>query len=179
LGIVGILLGYLYTAPPVRLVHRGLGEVAVALGFGPLIVLGSYYVQTGRFSLEAFFASLPVALLIAAVLYINEFPDRQWDTRAGKMTLVARMSVKRAITGYELIIAATYLSIIGGVLLRLLPWPTLIALITIPLAWKAIKGLRRNHSLPYRLIPSNANTVFTHLYTGLLLFAGYVVAGLL
>jgi 1,4-dihydroxy-2-naphthoate octaprenyltransferase len=62
--------------------------------------------------------------------------------------------------------------------LGILPWPTLIALGTVPLAWKAGKGLQKNHSLPYRLIPSNAYTVFTHLYTGLLLFAGYVAAGL-
>ncbi len=178
-GVIGFLLGYLYTASPVRLAHRGLGELAVALGFGPLIVVGSYYVQTGRLSSEAFIGSLPVALLIAAVLYINEFPDRPWDTRAGKLTLVARMPIQTAIKGYQLIIAATYLIVIISAVLGAIPWPTLIALITIPMAWKAIKGLQKNHSHPYRLIPANANTVFTHLYTGLLLFAGYVMAGLL
>lgn len=178
-GITGLLLGYLYTAPPVRLAHRGWGELAVAVGFGPLIVVGAYYMQTARFSFEAFIASLPVALLIAAVLYINEFPDRIWDMRAGKLTLVARLPLKTAITGYQVLVAATYLLILGSVAAGVMPWPTLMALVTIPLAWKAIRGLRKNHSLPYRLIPSNANTIFAHLYTGLLLFAGYVVAGLL
>lgn len=178
-GLIGILVGYLYTAPPVRLAHRGLGELAVAVGFGPLIVVGAYYAQTSRLSMEALIASLPVALLIAAVLYINEFPDRPWDKRAGKLTLVARMPIQQAIRGYQLIIGATYLIIVVSVGLGFLPWPTLIALGTVPLAWKAVKGLRKNHSLPYRLIPSNAYTVFTHLYTGLLLFAGYVAAGLI
>lgn len=178
-GLAGFLVGYLYTAPPVRLVHRGLGELAVAIGFGPIIVLGTYWVQAGRWSNEALIASVPVALLIAAVLYINEFPDRPWDTRAGKMTLVARMPVEAAVNGYLLIIAASYLSIVVAVLAGVTPWPTLIALATTPMAWRAIKGLRQNHSYPYRLIPSNANTVFAHLYTGLLLFAGYVVSGFL
>jgi 1,4-dihydroxy-2-naphthoate octaprenyltransferase len=178
-GLVGFLLGYLYTAPPVRLAHHGLGELAVATGFGPLIVVGAYHMQAGRFSLEALVASLPVAFLIAAVLYINEFPDRPWDTRAGKMTLVARLPIQTAIKGYQLLIIATYLVIVAGVAVGILPWPTLIALITIPLAWKAVKGLAKNHSHPYRLIPSNANTIFAHLFTGLLLTAGYVVAGLL
>ena len=178
LGLVGVLLGLLYTAPPVRLSYHGVGEVAVALGFGPLIVVGAYYVQTQHFSLEAVVASVPVALLIAAVLYINEFPDRLWDTHAGKLTLVARLPMDAAIRGYQLIILATYLVIIAGVLLKILSWPTLIALVTIPMAWKAVRGLQKNHSQPYRLLPSNANTIFVHLYTGLLLFAGYIVAGL-
>jgi 1,4-dihydroxy-2-naphthoate octaprenyltransferase len=88
------------------------------------------------------------------------------------------MSLQKAITGYGLIMVATYLTIVVGVALGIMPWPTLIALLTIPLAWKAVKGLRKNHSFPYRLIPANANTVFAHLYTGLLLFAGYLMVGL-
>jgi 1,4-dihydroxy-2-naphthoate octaprenyltransferase len=179
LGLAGFLLGYLYTAPPVRLAHHGVGELAVAIGFGPLIVVGAYYVQSGRFSLEALLASLPVAFLIGAVLYINEFPDRLWDTHAGKLTLVARLPVQSAIKGYQLIILATYLAITLGVIFNVLPWPALLALVTIPMAWKAVNGLRKNHSHPYRLIPSNANTILAHLFTGLLLFAGYIVSGLL
>jgi len=179
LGVIGFLLGYLYTAPPVRLAHRGMGEAATALGFGPLIVLGAYFVQTGQFSMAALMASLPVALLIAAVLYINEFPDRPWDTRAGKLTLVARLPLKTGIAGYWLIMGLTYFSIVAGVVVGLLPWPTLIALITMPLAWKAGQRLQKNHSQPYRLIPANAFTVMAHLFTGLLLFAGYLVSGLI
>lgn len=178
-GIVGFLVSFLYTAPPVRLAHRGLGELAVAIGFGPIIVLGTYWVQAGQWSNEALIASAPVALLIAAVLYINEFPDRPWDIRAGKMTLVARMPIPMAINGYLLLIAASYLAILLAVIADVSRWPTLIALATLPMAWKAVQGLRQNHSYPYRLIPSNANTVFTHLFTGLLLFAGYVVSGFL
>jgi 1,4-dihydroxy-2-naphthoate octaprenyltransferase len=179
IGVAGFLAGFLYTAPFFRAVHRGLGEVFVALGFGPIVVLGAYFVQTGRLSGETFVASLPIALLIAAVLYINEIPDRPWDAKAGKRTLVVRLSLPAAIRGYLLIVLAAYGAILAGVIAGVTPAATLIGLLTIPMAWTAFNTLRRNYNYPYRLIPANAATVFLHLLTGLLLFAGYVVGGLL
>ena len=89
-----------YTAPPFRLVHRGLGELCVALGFGPIMVLGASYVEEQRFSFEAFYVSLPVAILIALVLYANEIPDRPGDAQAGKRTLPVRWSKQAVLTGY-------------------------------------------------------------------------------
>ena len=71
LGILGLFLGFFYTASPLKLGYKGVGEVTVGLGFGPLVVLSSYFVQTRTLSLEAFFISIPVGILIALVLYIN------------------------------------------------------------------------------------------------------------
>lgn len=178
LGVLGLLICYIYTAPPFRLAARGFGELAVAVGFGPLIVVGTYFVQTRQWSLEALYASLPVALLICAVLYINEIPDRPWDSRAGKRTLVVRLSIKAALRGYSLLIVATYALILVGAVLNVMPLAALIALATVPLAWNAIKVLQKNYPFPYRLIPANANTIFVHLLTGLLLFYAYIAAGL-
>jgi 1,4-dihydroxy-2-naphthoate octaprenyltransferase len=175
-GLAGFLLGFLYTAPPIRLAHRGLGEIAVGLGFGPVVVLGSYWVQAQSWSNQALAASIPVGLLIAAVLYINEIPDRYWDEKAGKRTLITRMSSDATVTGYAVLMAASYLTIAVGVAIRALPLPALLGLLTIPMAWSAFKTLRRHHGYPYRLIPANATTVFAHLYTGLLMFVGYVLA---
>jgi 1,4-dihydroxy-2-naphthoate octaprenyltransferase len=178
-GAAGFLAGFLYTAPPLRLAHRGLGEIMVGLGFGPIIVLGAYFVQTGRLSAEAFFASIPVALLIVAVLYINEIPDKLWDAKAGKRTLVVRLSSPASITGYLVIVLAAYAIIVAGVIARVMPVATLLGLLTLPMALNAFKTLQRNFAYPYRLIPANATTIFLHLLTGLLLFAGYVVGGLI
>jgi len=178
-GLAGFGLGFLYTAPPVRLVHRGLGELAVGLGFGPVIVLGSYWVQVQRWSREAVLLSIPVGLLIAAVLYINEIPDRMWDAKAGKRTIITRLTPAMSINGYGLLMAAAYLAIVAGVAARALPVPTLLGLLTVPMAWRAFQGLRRHHAFPYRLIPANATTIFAHLFTGLLMFVGYVVAVLI
>ena len=90
IGIAGIIVSLAYTAPPLKLVYRGFGEIAVAVGFGPLMVLGAYVVQTETLSWEALVASFPVAILIALVLYINEIPDRKGDSLAGKRTLPVR-----------------------------------------------------------------------------------------
>jgi 1,4-dihydroxy-2-naphthoate octaprenyltransferase len=179
LGLVGFLVGYVYTAPPFRLVHRGVGEILVGLGFGPLIVVGAYFVQSGRWSAEAFYASLPVALLIAAVLYINEIPDKPWDAKAGKRTLIVRLSSATAVNGYLAIMLATYAIIVVGVVTGIMPIAAALGLLTVPMAYRAFDILRRNYAYPYRLIPANANTVFVHLLTGLLLFAGYVIGGLI
>lgn len=178
-GVAGFLLGYLYTAPPIRLVHRGFGELAVGLGFGPVVVMGSYWVQAQSWSNQVLVASVPVGLLIAAVLFMNEIPDRYWDTKAGKRTLVTRMSPPTSIVGYAVLMASAYLAIVAGVALGALPLPTLLGLLTLPMAWNALKTLRRHHAYPYRLIPANATTIFAHLLTGLLIFLGYVVATLL
>ena len=177
IGVTGFLLGWLYTAPPFRLVHRGVGEIMVALGFGPVMVMGAYWVQTQQWSNEALYASIPVAILIAAVLYINEIPDRWWDEKAGKRTIVTRMSPNTSVTGYAVLMGTAYLSIVVGVVLQVMPLATLLGLLTISMAWNAYKTLRRHHGYPYRLIPANATTVFVHLFTGLLLTIGYIVAG--
>ncbi len=179
LGTAGFLLGFLYTAPPFRLAHRGLGEIAVGLGFGPVIVVGTYFVQAGRWSAEAVYASLPVALLITAVLYINEFPDKHWDAKTGKRTLIVRLPTPAAINGYLLMVLAAYAIIVIGVIARVMPVATLLGLLTIPMARNAFNTLRRHHAYPYRLIPANATTIFVHLLTGLLLFAGYVIGGII
>ncbi|MCI0773712.1 MAG: prenyltransferase, partial [Chloroflexi bacterium] len=178
-GLAGFLLGFLYTAPPIRLIHRGLGEIAVGLGFGPVMLLGAYWVQTQELSAAAWYVSIPVGILIAAVLYINEIPDRMWDEKAGKRTLVTRVSPEVSIIGYATLIGAAYLSILVGVALGVMPVATLLGLLTIPMVWRAYKALRRHHAYAYRLIPANATTVFAHLYTGLLLTAGYVVTGVI
>jgi 1,4-dihydroxy-2-naphthoate octaprenyltransferase len=178
-GLAGFGLGFLYTAPPIRLVHRGLGELAVGLGFGPVIVLGSFWVQAQRWSREAALVSIPVGLLIAAVLYINEIPDRMWDAKAGKRTIITRLTPAMSINGYGVLMAAAYLAIVAGVAVGGLPVPSLLGLLTVPMAWRAFQGLRRHHAYPYRLIPANATTIFAHLFTGLLMFVGYVVAVLI
>ena len=102
-----------------------------------------------------------------------------WDEKAGKRTLITRISPDTAVTGYAVLIVAAYLSIVVGVAIGITPLATLIALLTIPMAWSAFKTLRRHHGFPYRLIPANAYTVFLHFFTGLLLAGGYLISGLI
>jgi 1,4-dihydroxy-2-naphthoate octaprenyltransferase len=176
IGVVGFIVSLGYTAPPLKFVYRGLGEIAVALGFGPLMLLGGYVVQTrGALTWEPFVASLPVALLVALILYVNEIPDRRGDARAGKRTLPVRFSKAAVIAGYRAAAIAAYVILVAGVAVGLLPIPALLALLTIPLALQVSRGLEPNYDNPYGLMAIMGVNVKVHLYAGLLLLAGYAV----
>ncbi len=180
IGVVGFVVSIGYTAPPLKFVYRGLGEIAVAIGFGPLMLLGGYVVQTrGALSWEPFVASLPVALLVMLILYVNEIPDRRGDARVGKRTLPVRLSKPTVIAGYRGAVIAAYAIVVGGVVAGLLPIPALLALLTIPLALQVSRGLEPNYDNPYGLMAIMGVNVKVHLYAGLLLLAGYGVVLLL
>ena len=93
-GCLGLLAGFCYSASPLQLMSLGLGEVLIFLAFGPLLTLGSYYVQTGRLAPVGAAVGLPLAFLITAIIWINEFPDLEADVAAAKRHLVARLGLK-------------------------------------------------------------------------------------
>ena len=176
-GLIGALSGYFYTATPLKFGYRGFGEILVGLNFGPLVVIGAYYVQAQSFLhlSEVLWASFPVMLLITAVLYINEFPDYAADQSVGKRTLVVLLGKERAITLYFALIGLTYLSVLLGVVFKVFPWPVIIAMLTLPMAAKAVLVARRYYAETQRLLPANALTITTHLATGILLAGGYLL----
>jgi 1,4-dihydroxy-2-naphthoate octaprenyltransferase len=175
LGIIGAFCGFFYTAPPVNIAARGIGELVVGVNFGILMTLGSYYVQVRQFSQSAFLASLPVAILIADVLYINEFPDLAADKAVGKNHMVARLGKERAVWGYLILTLAAYLSILIPVITRAVPPYCLLGLVTLPLAMKAITVAIINYSDSTKLAPANAATVLIHALTGILLAVGFIL----
>jgi len=176
IGVVGFIVGLGYTAPPLKFVYRGLGEIAVAVGFGPLMLLGAYVVQTrGALAWEPFVASVPIALLVALILYVNEIPDRRGDAHAGKRTLPVRFSREAVVGGYRIAAAAAYLVVVAGVLGGLLPIPALLVLLTIPLARQVSANLTPNYDNPYGLMAIMGVNIKLHLYAGVLLFAAYIV----
>jgi 1,4-dihydroxy-2-naphthoate octaprenyltransferase len=181
IGLVGFALSALYTVPKFGLAYlgHGLGELTVGLGFGPVMVGGAYYVQAQHFTPEMWYTSLPVGLLIAAVVYINEFPDYAADKAAGKQTLIVRLERQGAVPGYIALMLGTYILVAAGVLLSLLASPTLVVFLTLPMAIRGIRGLRRFYEQTPQLIPSNALTIQVHLMTGLLLVAAVIADGLL
>ncbi len=187
LGIIGVISSYFYVGPPFRFAYRGIGELIVGINFGPIMTLGAYYVQAGSLAWEPLLASIPVGLLIAAVLWINEFPDMDADGAVGKRTLVLRLGYSRSIGVYVGMVVAAYLLLIVYALLAvfsLIPitsLASLIALLSLPFALKAIKVLRMNYKDPHAIIPANANTIFLHLAFGTLAILGLtlgVVLGL-
>ena len=178
LGLIGVFLAFFHNAPPIRIysIAPGLGEFAAGVGCGPLVVLGAYYVQTQRLSLEALLVSVPVGLLIAAVLYINEFPDVRADALTGKKTVPVAIGRERAVRGYAAMVIAAYAVIIAGVVFGPFPYPLLVSLLSLPLAYRGIQGARRFHSDTAKLVPTLAATIQVHALTGILLCVGYAIA---
>jgi 1,4-dihydroxy-2-naphthoate polyprenyltransferase len=174
IGVAGLIVSVAYTAPPLKLVYRGLGEIAVAVGFGPLMLLGAYVVQTGGdLSWEPVVASIPIALLVALILYVNEIPDRRGDAYARKRTLPVRFGPDAVILGYDVTVVAAFAALVAGVGLGILPIPALLALLTIPLAYRVHTGLRPNYDNPYGLMAVMAVNIQVHLFAGVLLVAAY------
>ena len=176
IGVVGMIVSIGYTAPPLKFVYRGLGEIAVALGFGPFMLLGAYVVQTrGALSWEPFVASIPVALLVALILYVNEIPDRRGDAHAGKRTLPVRFSPRAVIAGYNVAASGAYAALAVGVIAGLLPVPALLMLLTVPLALQVSRGLEPNYENPYGLMAIMGVNIKLHLLAGLGLLGGYAI----
>ena len=175
IGVAGILVGVAYTAPPLKLVYRGLGEIAVAIGFGPIMLLGAYVVQTGRLASEPIVLSLVPGILIALILFVNEIPDRGSDAEAGKRTLPVRLTPDVVRTGYLLFALAAFAVIVAGVIGGVLPWPTLIALAAVPIVMRVHRGLRVHYDSPYALMAVMGANVNLNLAVGGLLLVAYVV----
>jgi len=156
-----------------------IGEIFAGLCFGPLLVLGSYYVQTGRYSWETLVASLAPGILTSNLLVLNEFPDREADRKGGRRHWVITLGKKDASYLFVALLTASYLCIIVGVLSKMMPVLTLIGLGTIGFGWKAAKGALRYYDDTNKLIPVLGANVITILGTQALLTIGYVIATLI
>lgn len=172
LAVAGAAGGFFYTAPPFRFSYSGMGEPVILLCFGPLPVMGAYYVQTGILSGSTFLASLPLAFLITNIIWINQFPDFEGDRAGGKRTLVVRLGPATARFGYHALAAAGFGTLILLVVSGHLPPGALAGLLALPLAVLAARGLHRNYHTPAELLPAMGMTIATHTAAGLLMTAG-------
>jgi 1,4-dihydroxy-2-naphthoate octaprenyltransferase len=151
-------------------------EWSPGVGLGFLPVLGVYFVQTGAYTLPAVIASIPSGFLVHNLLLLNEFPDVEADSKARRKTLPITMGKGKAGIVYSVFTVGVYLWIIGGVIAGQMPIFSLIALLTVPLAVKAIQGALRPHEME-KLMPAMGNNVLVVLLTQLLLGIGYILAG--
>ena len=119
---------------------------------------------------------MPVAILIALVLYMNEVPDRPGDASAGKRTLPVRLSEPAVLAAYLAAVGTAFGLILGGAVSGLLVRPAILALAAAPLALTVYRGFRAHYDEPYALMPFMAKNIQLHLATGMLLIAGYVIA---
>jgi 1,4-dihydroxy-2-naphthoate octaprenyltransferase len=140
LGVLGIIAGYAYTAPPLHYKYRALGIPLVFMLMGPLMVIGSYYVITGQFDWSAVVVSVPAGLLVAAILHGNEWRDIGDDARVGIGTLSSLLGRRLAHLGYVALVVGAYLTLALAVAFRLLPPTSLFAMLSLPLLVRSIRS---------------------------------------
>lgn len=168
IGVVGMLIGWAYSATPLRLNSRGLGELCVLIGF-LCIVVGADFVQRQAFSLQPLVVGMPYALLATNLLYINQFPDRRADATAGKYNLVVRLPLAEAIWIYLIL---TVLALVWMmVMVAVGKLQLLVLLSTLPLVFslRAFLLLRRFSAKPMQLLPAIKLTLASMLSHALLL----------
>jgi 1,4-dihydroxy-2-naphthoate octaprenyltransferase len=179
LGIIGVFCGFFYTAFPLKIGYRGFGELVVGLCFGPLVVFGSYYAQTMNLSYAPFVASIPIAVLIGLVLYINEFPDHEADKLVNKRTVVVMLGKEASISIYHALLISIYIFTFICVSVCVFPPFTLVVFFSLPIALKAYTISKRSFANVRELLPANFLTINLHLLFGLLLSLGFVLDRLL
>ncbi len=178
IGLFGLFTGFFYSAPPLFLSGKGLGEVLVALDFGILPVIGSYYIQTGAFSMDALFASLPLSILVASILFVNQFPDCEVDRKTGKMNLVARFGRERMRYGLFALLALTLFLILGGIKEGGIPFLGLLCLMPSIYGFRAAYGLYREYDRKRELLTHMRAVIRVYTVTGILLIGVYLLEGI-
>jgi 1,4-dihydroxy-2-naphthoate polyprenyltransferase len=171
IGVAGICI-LLYT--PVIL-KTPFPEWSPGLGLGVLPVLGAYFAQTGYYSLSAVAVAVPAGLLVSNLLLLNEFPDAEADVTAGRKTLPIIAGKKKAAVVYTVFMILTYIWISAMVITGIMPKMAMLPLLTLPFAFKAIRGSFHYSDLD-KLIPAMANNVITALGVPLLLGIGYILS---
>lgn len=139
LSLFGLLSAIFYTAKPFALKYKALGDIQVIISFGLGMTLGAYIVQTETFSYLPLLFSIPLGLLIDAILHSNNIRDINFDGRFGVKTLPILIGEKLSIKVYYILVLGAYICLIVFVALKMLPWFALLSLITLPLALKLVK----------------------------------------
>ncbi len=175
--IVGIILGfailsiYLYST---KIVDSGLGEFFVAVK-GSMIVIGTYYIQSGQITIESILGGIVVGVLSSLVLFIASFPDHDADKSKGRKSLVIAVGKEKASKLFWIFPLLSYAVIIIGVSANLFPLVSLITLITIPLMIKSGLGLRKNFNSIDNLVPFMSLTLMFSRITGTLFVASFLI----
>ena len=159
------------------ILKMGWTEWAPGVGLGSLPILGAYFVQTGAYTLPVVIASIPSGILVHNLLLLNEFPDVEADTTANRRTLPIVIGCGKASIVYSVLTVTVYLWIIGGVIAGEMPLFSLLGLLTLPWAIKAIRGSLKHQDMS-KLVPAMANNVLVVLLTQLLMGIGYILAGI-
>lgn len=168
--LIGFLLAILYTAPPLKYKYKGLGDLGVFLIWGPLMISGSYFIQTHTIDCLPIIVSFPLGLQVATVVLINSIRDISSDKKQNIITLPIKLGEKKALHLFTMMVLASYLGVIIITILGVLPLWSLLVLGSLPMAIKFIGKI-------YKKIPATADSEAARINTifGLLLLISIIM----
>ncbi len=173
----GAFLGIFYTAPPIGLKYRALGDLAVFLAFGPLMALGAWVIQTQRpFSWDPVLAAIPLGLLTVAILHANNYRDIEDDRKAGYVTMATLLGFKGSGIYYAVLVVGAYVSLLALVLAGVLTPSVLLAFLSLPWAIRNIKIALSPRRVAFFFL--DLLTAQLHMFFGLFMTLGLVIARL-
>lgn len=174
LGAFGLAAGYFYSAPPVRWVERGIGELLIGICYGWLPIAVGYYLQVGELPFRLVWVSLPVAFTIFNVIFVNEYPDFEGDAAAGKRNLLQRLGRERGVFVYAaavfLATATFVIALDQGVPADIWPWYAGVAALALIPTAMLVTGKWRMRTL---LVPICGMTIVVNLATTAVLIAAF------
>jgi 1,4-dihydroxy-2-naphthoate octaprenyltransferase len=162
-SFLGFLGAYFYVGPPLKWAYRGAGELVIALCYGPLMVLGSYYVQTGKIEFVPFFASLICGLSMFCLAVVNEIPDYYQDMLIGKQNLVVRLGKQKAIMLLKRCLAGVFVLLVLGVVLKKIPLLAITAIVAVPWILKGVRSITKDYDNPKAFLFAVNTIVVTHI----------------
>ena len=174
IGLAAILSAIAYTGGPFPLGYYGLGDIFVFIFFGLAAVAGTYFVQAGSVSPAAWWMSVPVGLIITAILVVNNLRDIENDKKAGKHTLAVRLGERGTRIEYLVCMIVAYLILPLAILLGIIPWTALLAWGSLPLAVKSTRTVFAQRGRP--LNAALAGTGQTAFVFSLLFWVGVLVS---
>ena len=179
--LIAIILGfailsiYFYST---KIVDSGLGEFFVSVK-GSMIVIGTFFIQSGEISPESILAGITIGALSSLVLFIASFPDHDADKSKGRKTLVIAVGKEKAAKLFWIFPLVSYSAIIIGLFSNLFPLTTVICFLSVPLMIKSGMELQKNYNAVENLIPSMSSTLLFGRITGALFFASFLIGLLL
>ena len=176
IGAAGVLTVVAYTAGPYPLAYHGLGELAVFICMGPLLVLGVYYaVSGGQYSPTPLLAGLPLGFMVAAILHANNIRDIEADRAVNKHTLAVRFGLHHARVEYDFLVITAYVMVLFMIVAGVMPWPTVIVLGTLPEAYRLMRIIETETETA-RLHMAQGRTAQLHGAFGLWVVIGWLIA---
>ena len=160
IGIIGLLTSIYYTAGPVKFKYRALGEFAVFMMWGPLMVEGAYAVQRQALSVKALYISIPFGILVALVLFANNMRDIDYDSRQNVKTLSIVLGSHKSYILFAVLIMTAYASVLGMIALGIMSLWGFLIFLSLPKALSLLKTFKEKIPDMADALTAQFDTVF-------------------